>query len=65
MRWTRGPRSQDLEDRRGESIGRGTGRRVGGGIGLGGAVILLVLSLLFGQNFFALLEDGGGLVPAP
>jgi len=65
MRWTRGPRSRDLEDRRGESIGRGTGLRVGGGIGLGGAVILLVLSLLFGQNFFALLEDGGGLVPAP
>jgi predicted metalloprotease len=65
MRWTRGPRSPDLEDRRGESIGRGTGLRVGGGIGLGGAVILLVLSLLFGQNFFALLEDGGGLVPAP
>jgi predicted metalloprotease len=39
--------------------------RVGGGIGLGGAVILLVLSLVFGQNFFALLEDGGELTPSP
>ncbi len=37
MRWTRGNRSEDLEDRRGESPGRG-GLRVGGGIGLGGAV---------------------------
>jgi predicted metalloprotease len=35
------------------------GFRVGGGIGLGGALILLVLSLVFGQNFFALLDGGG------
>jgi predicted metalloprotease len=38
---------------------------VGGGIGLGGAVILLVLSLVFGQNFFALLDGVGELTPAP
>jgi len=65
MRWTRGNRSEDLEDRRGESPGRGSGLRVGGGIGLGGAVILLVLSLVFGQNFFALLDGGGDLTPSP
>jgi predicted metalloprotease len=65
MRWTRGNRSEDLEDRRGESPGRGSGLRVGGGIGLGGAAILLVLSLVFGQNFFALLDGGGDLTPAP
>ena len=65
MRWTRGDRSEDLEDRRGESPGRGSGLRVGGGIGLGGAVVLLVLSLVFGQNFFALLDGGGELAPAP
>ena len=60
MRWTRGERSQDIEDRRGESpSGGGMGFRVGGGIGLGGALILLVLSLVFGQNFFALLDGGG------
>jgi predicted metalloprotease len=39
------------------------GMRVGGGVGLGGAVVLLVLSLVFGQNFFALLGDGGGVDP--
>jgi uncharacterized protein len=65
VRWTRGNRSEDLEDRRGESPGRGSGLRVGGGIGLGGAVILLVLSLVFGQNFFALLDGSGDLTPAP
>jgi predicted metalloprotease len=36
---------------------------VGGGIGLGGAVLLLVLSLIFGQDFFALLEVGDALSP--
>jgi predicted metalloprotease len=63
MRWTRGPRSEDIEDRRGETAPGMRGMRVGGGIGLGGAVVLLVLSLVFGQNFFALLEDGGGVDP--
>jgi predicted metalloprotease len=38
---------------------------VGGGIGLGGAVLLLVLSLIFGQDFFALLEVGDALRPSP
>lgn len=65
MRWTRGPRSSDVEDRRGESPGRGMGMRVGGGIGLGGAVVLLVLSLVFGQNFFALLDGGGDFTGSP
>ena len=64
MRWTRGNRSEDLEDRRGQSAGGG-GLRMGGGIGLGGAVVLLVLSLVFGQNFFALLDGGGDLAPGP
>jgi hypothetical protein len=65
VRWTRGERSQDIEDRRGETPARGPGLRVGGGIGLGGAIILLVLSLVFGQNFFALLEGGGDLPGTP
>ncbi|MEA2238418.1 MAG: uncharacterized protein QOC81_3142 [Thermoanaerobaculia bacterium] len=59
MRWTPGGDSSDVEDRRGSSGGLG-GFGIGGkGIGCGGAVILLVLSLLFHKNFFALLGTGG------
>ena len=65
MRWTRGDRSDDIEDRRGEGPTGGGGLRIGGGIGLGGAVILLVLSLVFGQNFFALLDGSGDVSTAP
>jgi predicted metalloprotease len=58
MRWTPGGPSGDLEDRRGSSGGFGGG---GMRIGLGGAAVLLVLSLIFKQNFFALLGgDAGG-----
>jgi len=55
MRWQRGTSDQDIEDRRGQS-GGGFG---GGGlkIGLGGLIIVGLLSLLFKQNFFALLGD--------
>jgi uncharacterized protein len=59
MRWTPGGESQDVEDRRDESGGGGGGFQFGGmHIGIGGAIVLLVLSLIFKQNFFALL--GGG-----
>jgi predicted metalloprotease len=56
MRWTPGGRSQDLEDRRGQSGGRG-GLALGG-LGLGGVLFLGVLSLVFGKNFFTLLDPG-------
>jgi hypothetical protein len=62
MRWTPGGRSEDLEDQRGQ----GGGPMLGGGlrIGAGGAVLLLVLSLVTGQNFFDILGNvvdvGGG-----
>ena len=55
MRWTRGGRSENLEDRRAESGGRG--RRLGGGLGLGGLVVVAVISLLMGQNPLALLTQ--------
>ena len=45
MRWTPGGRSPNLEDRR--SFGG-----VGKGLGLGGTVVVLALSLLFGRNLF-------------
>ncbi|HEY4907655.1 MAG TPA: neutral zinc metallopeptidase [Candidatus Acidoferrum sp.] len=59
MRWTDGGESSDIEDRRDESGGGGGGGFGGIHIGIGGALILLVLSLIFHQNFFALLGGGG------
>lgn len=60
MRWAPGGQSDDLEDRRGESGGRGP-RLAGSGlrIGAGGVVLLLVLSLATGhhvQNVFGLSD---------
>ncbi len=63
MRWTPGGTSQDVEDRRDQGGGGGFGGGFGGGgirMGLGGLLILFVLSLIFKQNFFALLGGGSG-----
>ena len=51
MRWTPGGSRGNLEDRRGQRAGIGAR-----GMGVGGTVILLVLSLIFGRN----LLDGTG-----
>lgn len=59
MKWTPGYRSRDVEDRRGQ--GGGMMRR-GLPIGLGGMLILFVLSLLTGQDFLSLIGGGGGPV---
>lgn len=67
MRWTPGGVSTDIEDRRG-SGGGGFGFGRGPTIGCGGAIILLVLSLLTGRNFFTFFDGSGGAVqesPAP
>lgn len=58
MRWTPGGESQDIEDRRDERGGGGGFQFGGMHIGIGGALILLVLSLIFKTNFFALLSGG-------
>jgi predicted metalloprotease len=56
MRWTPGGVSSDIEDRRGSS---GSGFGIGGApLGIGGAIIVLILSLLFGRNLFT--NAGGG-----
>jgi uncharacterized protein len=57
MRWTPGGRSEDLEDRRGESAG-GRGGIPGIRIGLGGLVLLAALSAITGTNLFTLLDSG-------
>jgi predicted metalloprotease len=58
MRWKDQGPSDDLEDRRGEAPptgGRGAGR-----LGIGGFLFVLVLSVVFKRDFFALLDGGGG-----
>ena len=60
MRWSSGGESQDIEDRRDESGGGGGFQFGGMHLGVGGAVILLVLSLIFKTNLFTLLSGGAG-----
>ncbi len=56
MRWTPGGSSDDVEDRRSES---GGGFRPGGiHLGLGGIVILFILSLVFKRDFLSLVSNG-------
>jgi predicted metalloprotease len=59
MRWSPGARSKNIEDRR----GRGGVRWRGTPLSLGGVLILLVLSVVFKQDFFALLGNESGLSP--
>ena len=61
MKWTRGGR-QNIEDRRGSS---GRALRMGG-LGLGGVLVLAVLSLVTGVDFMSLDPGGtpgGGIAP--
>ncbi|HEX6083596.1 MAG TPA: neutral zinc metallopeptidase [Thermoanaerobaculia bacterium] len=64
MRWTPGGLSPNIEDRRGMG-GGGFGFGRGPTVGCGGAIILLVLSLLTGKNFFSMVDGSGGGGPAP
>ena len=57
MRYSEGYRSKDVEDRRGMG---GTMVRRGLPLGLGGVLLLFVLSLLTGQDFLSLVGGGGG-----
>src|SRR5690242_11121526 len=56
MRWTPGGASDDVEDRR-DSSGGGIG---GIHIGIGGLLLVGILSLLFHRNLFTLLQSGSG-----
>lgn len=71
MKWIPGRRSANLEDRRGASSGGG-GLGFGGGggfrggkLGLGGIVVLVVLSLVFKQDFLGVLGGGEGMSTSP
>ncbi|HEX3160630.1 MAG TPA: neutral zinc metallopeptidase [Gemmatimonadaceae bacterium] len=58
MRWTPGRRSSNIEDRR---AGGGMGMR----LGIGGTVVVLILSLLTGRNLFQETGATVGQAPGP
>src|SRR5580658_1612677 len=60
MRWTPGGESSDIEDRRDEGGGGGGFQFGGFHIGIGGGIILLILSFVFKVNLFTLLGGGTG-----
>lgn len=57
MRWIPGGTSSDIEDRRSDS-GPSFGGFGGRGLGIGGTLLLVVLSVLFRQNLFTGLSTG-------
>jgi predicted metalloprotease len=66
MKWTPGGESEDIEDRRDAGGGGGMGGSGIGGIhlGLGGTVIVLILSFVFKTNLFTLFSGGPVGTPA-
>jgi len=58
MRWRKGRRSSNIEDRRGQGPGRarGTGLKIGGGAG----IIVLLISMFLGVDLSGLMGTGGG-----
>ncbi len=67
MDWTPGGDSSDVEDRRGEG-GGGGGSNFGGlngmHLGIGGTLVLIVLSVLFKTDLFSGLSGGGSASPS-
>ena len=59
MQWTPGGMSSDIEDRRGDSGGGAGFGFGGGGLRLGGAVLLLIISLVTGHNYLGQFFSGG------
>jgi len=69
MRWSAGGRSRNIEDRRGASGGGmgGGGFRGGGGmkLGVGGMLVLIVLSYVFKTDLITPITGGGAGLPVP
>jgi predicted metalloprotease len=63
MQWTPGGTSPDIEDRRSSSGGGGFGGFGGMRLGLGGTLVLLVLSVIFRQNLFDVLSPSSDTAP--
>ncbi|MEO0725643.1 MAG: neutral zinc metallopeptidase [Bacteroidota bacterium] len=69
MRWQGRRKSSNVEDRRGGGGGRSTGRRVGGGLGIG-TILIVIFALIMGKNPADLLQlfnagGGGAVATAP
>lgn len=62
MRWSAGDRS-NIEDVRGRSGGRGMIPLGVGGLGIGGFIVILLLSMFTGVDFFSMLGGGGSSPP--
>jgi predicted metalloprotease len=62
MQWTSGGSDKHVEDRRGQRGGGGGFGLPIGRLGIGGMLLLLILSFVFKTNFFALL-GGGSAAP--
>jgi predicted metalloprotease len=62
MRWTPRGRSADLDDLRGSTGGRGGALPK---MGIGGFIVLLLLSFIFKKDFFALVGGGGAPAGTP
>jgi hypothetical protein len=63
MRWTRGSDRSNVEDRRGDA-GGGGGRGPGLRLGLGGFVVVAVLSIVLKRNLFTELGVSSGVSPS-
>lgn len=59
MRWTGRRQSSNVDDQRGRGGSGGGGMLSKGGLGLGGIVIIVVISLILGKNPLTLLEQTG------
>jgi uncharacterized protein len=64
MKWTAGNRD-NVEDARAQSGGMGVRMGGVGGLGIGGLIVVLLLSWATGIDFLSLLGGGGGAAPPP